>query len=335
MAARRGRRPRAAGPTAAGGTAAPRLPGRARRLPRRRRLRLGPGGAARGRRAAARRRWPAPGPGGRLRRRAVRALAGRPGRRSVALDLSAGQLATPGGSTPAARVPAVPLVQADAAWLPFADATFDLACSAYGALPFVADSAAVMREVARVLRPGGRWVFSVTHPMRWAFPDDPGPGGLTATCLLRPHAVRRGRRPGLARLRRAPPHPRRPGPRDRRRRTAAGRPGRAGVARGWNDQEWGGWRPLRGRAAARHRDLQLPSPLRQDCAVAQWFGNGYVVDDDPARVDRDLVYGWLSTDAYWWSGGLDRVGLRAGHRQQPELHRSSTDRARSWASRGW
>jgi hypothetical protein len=32
-----------------------------------------------------------------------------------------------------------------------------------------------------VLRPGGRWVFSVTHPFRWVFPDDPGPGGLTAT----------------------------------------------------------------------------------------------------------------------------------------------------------
>ena len=37
-----------------------------------------------------------------------------------------------------------------------------------------------MREVARVLRPGGRWVFAATHPMRWAFPDDPGPLGLTA-----------------------------------------------------------------------------------------------------------------------------------------------------------
>jgi hypothetical protein len=34
--------------------------------------------------------------------------------------------------------------------------------------------------VARVLRPGGRWVFAATHPMRWAFPDDPGPIGLTA-----------------------------------------------------------------------------------------------------------------------------------------------------------
>jgi SAM-dependent methyltransferase len=72
----------------------------------------------------------------------------------------------------------VPFVQADAQQLPFADGSFDLACSAYGAVPFVADSAGVMREVARVLRPGGRWVFATTHPFRWCFRDDPGPDGL-------------------------------------------------------------------------------------------------------------------------------------------------------------
>ena len=74
----------------------------------------------------------------------------------------------------------VPVAQADAARLPLADACVDDACSAYGAVPFVADAAAVHREVARVLRPGGRWVFSVTHPVRWCFPDDPGPAGLVA-----------------------------------------------------------------------------------------------------------------------------------------------------------
>jgi len=74
----------------------------------------------------------------------------------------------------------VPLVQGDATRLPFRDEAYDVACSAYGALPFVADSAQLMREVARVLRPGGRWVFSVTHPVRWCFPDDPGPAGLVA-----------------------------------------------------------------------------------------------------------------------------------------------------------
>ena len=35
-----------------------------------------------------------------------------------------------------------------------------------------------MLEPARVLRPGGRWVFAVNHPMRWMFSDDPGPDGL-------------------------------------------------------------------------------------------------------------------------------------------------------------
>ena len=48
-------------------------------------------------------------------------------------------------------------------------------------MPFVADPGQVMREVARVLRPGGRWVFAVNHPMRWMFSDDPGPGGLTVS----------------------------------------------------------------------------------------------------------------------------------------------------------
>jgi SAM-dependent methyltransferase len=45
----------------------------------------------------------------------------------------------------------------------------------------VADAAAVLAEVGRVLRPGGRLVASVTHPIRWCFPDDPGPAGLTAS----------------------------------------------------------------------------------------------------------------------------------------------------------
>lgn len=74
-----------------------------------------------------------------------------------------------------------PLVQAGAEHLPFANQSFDIACSAFGAIPFVADSARVMAEVFRVLKPGGRWVFSVNHPMRWIFPDDPGPAGLTVT----------------------------------------------------------------------------------------------------------------------------------------------------------
>jgi SAM-dependent methyltransferase len=97
----------------------------------------------------------------------------------VAADLSAGMLHHAVRGARASGVP-VPLVQADALALPFSDGVFDVVCTAFGAVPFVADSAAVMREVFRVLRPGGRWVFAVTHPMRWTFLDDPGEGGLVA-----------------------------------------------------------------------------------------------------------------------------------------------------------
>ena len=97
----------------------------------------------------------------------------------VALDLSASMLrhARDGARRSGVRVP---LVQADALTLPFADGAFDIVCTAFGAVPFVADSAAVMREVARVLRPGGAWVFSLTHPMRWIFWDEPDENGLVA-----------------------------------------------------------------------------------------------------------------------------------------------------------
>jgi SAM-dependent methyltransferase len=97
----------------------------------------------------------------------------------VAIDLSAGMLrhaAHHGGAT--GLHPA--LVQCDAMALPLRDATFHLAFTAFGAVPFVDDSAQVMREVFRVLRPGGRWIFAATHPMRWVFRDDPGPEGLLA-----------------------------------------------------------------------------------------------------------------------------------------------------------
>jgi SAM-dependent methyltransferase len=101
------------------------------------------------------------------------------GARVLALDLSAGQLRHARELDRRSGIRIGALIQADATRLPLADASVDTACSAFGAVPFVADSAALHREVARVLRPGGEWTFSVTHPMRWCFPDDPGPGGLT------------------------------------------------------------------------------------------------------------------------------------------------------------
>jgi SAM-dependent methyltransferase len=182
------------------------------------------------------------------------------GARPVALDLSYRQLQharriaeeiadeqrEPGDGDGHGAGP-VPLVQADAGSLPFADGSFDLVCSAYGALPFIADTARVQREVRRVLRPGGRWVFSVTHPVRWAFPDEPGPEGLTAVSSYfdrTPYVEQDDR--GLAVY---VEHHRTLG--DRVREIAA-----AGLRLvdlvepewpRWNDQEWGGWSPLRGR----------------------------------------------------------------------------------------
>jgi SAM-dependent methyltransferase len=171
------------------------------------------------------------------------------GARPVALDLSFRQLqhARRIDEDAPADGAAVPLVQADAGALPFADGSFDLACSAYGALPFIADTARVQREVRRVLRPGGRWVFSVTHPVRWSFPDEPGPEGLTAVASYfdrTPYVEEDDR--GLAVY---VEHHRTLG--DRVREIAA-----AGLRLvdlvepewpQWNDQDWGGWSPLRGR----------------------------------------------------------------------------------------
>ena len=101
------------------------------------------------------------------------------GARVTAFDVSYGQLVESRRLDASTGIAVDRLVQADAQRLPFRDASFDVVMSAFGGIPFVADSAGAMREVCRVLRPGGRFVFSVTHPVRWVFPDDPGPGGLT------------------------------------------------------------------------------------------------------------------------------------------------------------
>ncbi len=75
----------------------------------------------------------------------------------------------------------VPSVLGTATSLPFPAESFDVVFSSFGALQFVKDVDVAVAEVARVLRPGGRFAFSITHPTRWSFPDDPGEGGLTAT----------------------------------------------------------------------------------------------------------------------------------------------------------
>jgi ubiquinone/menaquinone biosynthesis C-methylase UbiE len=184
-------------------------------------------------------------------------LAGQ-GARPVALDISHRQLRHAlrldstggvggvGGEAGASGTAPVALVQADATALPFRDASFDLACSAYGAIPFVADPVRVMREVHRVLRPGARWVFSVTHPIRWAFPDEPGPEGLSvaASYFDRMPYVEQDETGRAVYVE----HHRTLG--DRVRDVVAGGFRLLDLVEpewpAWNDQEWGGWSPLRG-----------------------------------------------------------------------------------------
>ncbi|MEE6274598.1 class I SAM-dependent methyltransferase [Georgenia wangjunii] len=98
----------------------------------------------------------------------------------LATDVSAGMLAR-AAELDAATGIAVPALVADARALPLADASVDVAFTAFGAIPFLPDAHRVHAEVARVLRPGGRWVFAVVHPVRWVFPDDPTEHGMEVT----------------------------------------------------------------------------------------------------------------------------------------------------------
>ncbi|MGI8627487.1 MAG: class I SAM-dependent methyltransferase [Geodermatophilaceae bacterium] len=98
----------------------------------------------------------------------------------VGLDLSDRMLAEAAAYGERAGI-AVPLVQGDATALPFGARSFDIVCSAFGGFPFVADAGAALAQVARVLRPAGRFVFSVSHPFHWVFPDDSDPAHLQVT----------------------------------------------------------------------------------------------------------------------------------------------------------
>lgn len=170
----------------------------------------------------------------------------REGARPVAMDLSGGMLRHAREAADRSGV-GVPLVQADAMALPFAADSFDIVCTAFGAIPFVADSGAAMREVARVLRPGGSWVFSVTHPMRWIFWDEPGEDGLVArnSYFDRSPYVERDDDGTITYLEQH----RTLGDRVRE-LVAAGFVLRDLIEPEWpagHEQEWGQWSPLRGR----------------------------------------------------------------------------------------
>lgn len=100
--------------------------------------------------------------------------------------------------------------QADALALPFEDASFDVVCCQFGAM-FFPNRVAGYAEARRVLRPGGRFVFSVwdrieenafadevTHAVATVFPDDPPrflartPHGYHDTARIREDLSRAG-----------------------------------------------------------------------------------------------------------------------------------------------
>lgn len=169
------------------------------------------------------------------------------GARVISTDLSGGMLRQARAIDRQHRWTPIPLVQCDAQYLPFADSCFDVVFTAYGVLPFVADSARVLSEVCRVLRPGGRFVFATTHPFRWVFPDDPGPDGLTVRfSYWDPTPYVEQLPDGQAVY---AEHHRTVGDRVRE-AVAAGLQVIDLVEPQWPDgheQKWGGWSPLRGR----------------------------------------------------------------------------------------
>lgn len=84
------------------------------------------------------------------------------GHNVVAIDASPSLVA-------AARAldPSIEILLADAAALPLEDASADLAI-AFMSLQDISDMPAAVREVARVLRPGGRFCLAIVHPINSA-----------------------------------------------------------------------------------------------------------------------------------------------------------------------
>jgi len=97
------------------------------------------------------------------------ALAGL-GARPVGLDLSGRQLGHARRHIRRASV-TVPLVQATAERLPFANATFDVVFCDHGATTFT-DPRHTVPEVARVMRPGGLFAFSQDTPIHFVSWDE-------------------------------------------------------------------------------------------------------------------------------------------------------------------
>ena len=98
------------------------------------------------------------------------------GAQVVGLDFSENQLKHAQRNIAETRTN-MPLVRASAEELPFGDAGFDLVFCDHGATSFT-DPHLTVPEVARVLRPGGLFVFDIATPFIWVCwgSDDAPPG---------------------------------------------------------------------------------------------------------------------------------------------------------------
>ena len=209
-----------------------RVPGDPRGLPRRRGIRVGPGGADRDRGRHPR---PARRPGrarGRLRRRPVLAVDPQPGWPG----LRPRPLAPPAPALPAHRRRLRHRGAERAGHRDRAPVRRPRASTSSSARSAPSSSWPTSSRPSRRRRgccaPAAGSRSRSRHPTRWMFPDDPTEEGLTASqSVLGPDAVRRGR--GLHRrhrVRRAPPHPGRLGRPALRCRLPADDPAGAGVA---------------------------------------------------------------------------------------------------------